>query len=119
MNEELDWITLSGRRAKGRRPQYFADPGVDKAFSVMMALVAEVSVLRERLDTVERLLEVNGSLKRDDIENFKPDLETGRERGIATRAYISRVMRVFQQEVEALQADDRPVSEWVDKLAKE
>ena len=117
--DELDWIALSGRRAKGKRPQYFEDPDLEKTFAVLMALVAEVSVLRERLDTVERLLEANGSIKRSDIENYKPDLETGKERGIATQSYISRVMRIFQQEVEALQADDLPVSEWVEKLAKD
>ncbi|BDW81513.1 hypothetical protein MACH24_09510 [Erythrobacter sp. Dej080120_24] len=119
MINQLDWILLSGRRAKGKRPTYFEDPDLEKTFAVLMALVAEVSVLRERLDTVERLLETKGSLNRSDIENYRPDLEAGKERGRATQAYISRVMRIFQQEVEALKADDLPLSEWVEKLAKE
>lgn len=119
MNEELDWIALSGKRAKGKRPQYFDDPDLEKTFSVVMALVCEVSVLRERLDTVERLLEQGGTLERRSIETYRPDLEAGRERGMATRAYISRVMRLFQQEVEALETDDVEVSEWVAKLAGE
>lgn len=119
MSDELDWIRLAGRRAKGKRPEFFEDPALDRIYSVVLALVAEVSVLRERQDTVERLLEANETISRSDIENYKPDRETGIERGIATRAYISRIMRAFQQEVEALEADDPPVADWIEKLSRE
>ena len=119
MSEELDWVALSGKRAKGKRPEFFDDPALDRLYSVVFALVAEVSVLRERQDTVERLLEKNGSLTRGDIEAFAPTREEGEERGLATRAYVARVMRGFQQEVEAMQADDPPITEWVEKLARD
>ncbi len=118
-DESLDWVALSGKRAKGKRPEYFDDPALDRLYSVVFALVAEVSVLRERQDTVERLLEKNGSLTRADIEVYVPDREAGDERGLATRAYVARVMRGFQQEVEAMQAGDPPITEWVDKLSRE
>lgn len=119
MSDELDWIGLSGRRAKGKRPDFFDEPAIDQLFGMVLALVSEVSVLRERLDTAERLLEADGVLSRSRIEDYQPDAEAGRERGLATQAYISRVMRIFQQQVEALQAADPPVSEWVDRLARE
>ncbi|MEY4872810.1 MAG: hypothetical protein RLZZ563_2140 [Pseudomonadota bacterium] len=84
-----------------------------------MALTAEVSVLRERLDTVERLLEVKGGLNRADIESYMPDARAGEERGEATRGYIARVMRGFQQDVEAMANPDPPITFWVEKLSKE
>ena len=119
MTEGVDWVARSGARAKGKRPQFFEDPAVERLTSLAMALVAEVSVLRERLDTVERLLETKGSMSRADIAAYMPDKAAGDERGLATRAYVARVLRGFQQEVEALAADDPPIDELVERLAKE
>ncbi|MEL7317667.1 MAG: hypothetical protein AAFN04_03405 [Pseudomonadota bacterium] len=95
MSEEFDWIALSGKRAKGKRPEYFDEPAVDRLYSVVFAIAAELSALRERQDTVERLLDAKGTISREDIESYKPDRQAGEERGLATRAYISRIMRGF------------------------
>ncbi|MGB7370077.1 hypothetical protein [Erythrobacter sp.] len=117
--QELDWVALSGKRAKGRRPEYFDEPALDRLYSTVFALAAEVSALRERQDTVERLLDAKGTLTRADIESYKPDRDAADERGLATRAYIARIMRGFQQEVEAMEADDPPIMDVVDQLRKE
>ena len=117
--EPLDWIARSGKRAKGKRPEYFDDPATDRLVSLVLALVGEVSVLRERFDTVERLLDAKGTLSRDDIERYAPDRTAGEERGLATKAYIARIMRGFQQELEAMQNPDPPIMEWVERLSKE
>jgi hypothetical protein len=115
MSEELDWIALSGKRAKGRRPDYH-DFATDRLVSIVMALVGEVSVLRQRLDTAERLLEAKGVLSRPEIEAYEPDRQAGYERGVETKAYIARVMRGVQQAMEAVEADDRPVDEVISAL---
>lgn len=117
--DKLDWIARAGKRAKGRRPEYFDDPAIDRLLSIVLALTGEVSVLRERLDTVERLLEARGALSREDIERYVPDRAAGEERGLATKAYIARVMRALQQELEAMENPDPPIMEWVERLAKE
>ena len=114
MNDDFDWVAASGRRAKGKRPEYFEDPALDRLYSA-----AEVSALRERQVTGERLLETKGTISREDIETYKPDREAGEERGLATRAYVSRIMRGFQQQVEAMEAEDPPIMEIVEKLARE
>ena len=119
MSDDLDWVALSGRRAKGKRPEFFDEPALDRLYSTVFALAAEVSALRERQDTIERLLDANGVLRREDIESFVPDREAGEERGLATRAYIARIMRGFQQEVEALDAEDPPIMDVVDRLSRE
>lgn len=108
---ELDWVAASVKRAKGKRPDYFDDPATDRLMSIVLALTAEVSVLRQRLDTVERLLEAGGSLSRADIETYEPDREIARERGLDTRAYIARVMRGVTQAMEAMQADEPSVEQ--------
>lgn len=114
----VDWIARAGARAKGRRPDYFDDPALDRLLSMLMALVGEVSVLRERFDTVERLLEAGAVLDRSAIEDYAPDRAAGDERGLATKAYIARIMRALQQELEAMEAPDPPVMHWVEELAK-
>ena len=44
------------RHAKGKRPVFFPDePAADRLMTMLMALVTEVAVMRERLDTVESL----------------------------------------------------------------
>ncbi len=119
MTEAIDWIARAGAKAKGRRPEFHDDPAIDRLLSLTMAVVGEVSVLRERMDTVERLLEQKGSISRADIDAFVPDRAAGEERGLATRAYIARVMRGFQQEVEALEDADPPITDWVEKLSRD
>ena len=119
MTEDLDWVALSGKRAKGKRPEYFDEPALDRLYSTVFALAAEVSALRERQDTVERLLDAKGTVSREDIESYVPDREAGEERGLATRAYIARIMRGFQQEVEAMEAGDPPIMDVVERLKRE
>jgi hypothetical protein len=109
--DAIDWMVRANAKAKGKRPAYFDDPGLDRTVSILMALVGEVSVLRERLDTVERLLEAKGTISRADIEGYAPNREAAFERGAATREYIARVLRGVQQDMEALKEAEPPVEE--------
>lgn len=118
MSDGIDWVASAGKRAKGRRPAYFDDPAQDRMVSILMALVSEVSVVRERLDTIERLLDAKGTLSRADIEAFTPDPDAAYERSVATKAYIARVMRALQQELEAMQNPDPPIEDVVQRLSE-
>lgn len=119
MTDEIDWIGRSGKKAKGKRPAYFEDPAIDRTLSIVMALVAEVSVMRERMDTIERLLEAKGSINRADIESYTPDRAAGKERGLLTKAYIARIMRGVQQDMEALAEFDGPSVEELSKTLRD
>lgn len=94
------------KKAKGKRPTFFADPQVDKLLGIVMALAGEVSVLHERLDTLERLAEGKGLLSRQEIEAYRPDPETAEERERWRAEYIARVLRVVHEELEAVATDD-------------
>jgi hypothetical protein len=84
------------KTAKGKRPVYFEDPQTDKVLAIVMALIGEVSVLRERLDTIERLLEAKDILAIADIEAYQPDDSVAKEREQWRAEYIARVLRVLQ-----------------------
>ncbi|MDZ8240962.1 MAG: hypothetical protein RMZ69_28025 [Nostoc sp. ChiQUE01a] len=93
------------KTAKGKRPVYLENPQIDKLLAMVMALTGEVSVLRDRLDTIERLLEVKGILSATEIEGYQPDAKVINEREKCRAEYIARVLRVVQEELEALSQD--------------
>ncbi|MFQ3594990.1 MAG: hypothetical protein SNJ63_02615 [Sphingomonadaceae bacterium] len=99
---DFDPVLLAGRKAKGKRPAYFDDPATDRLLSILMAVAGELAVARERIDTLERLLEANGLLSRAAIEAYRPDRQAGLERGRAHREYVARILRGVQQDMEAL-----------------
>ena len=119
MSESVDWIARAGIKAKGKRPKYFEDPAIDRTLSIVMALVGEVSVMRERMDTIERLLDANGTVSRADIDAFTPDRQTGQERGLLTKEFIARVMRGVQQDLEALDELAEPSLEELSKTIRD
>lgn len=87
------------RVARGRRPQYFSDPAIDKLLSITLSLVAELSVTRDRLDTLERMLASRKVLRLADLEAYVPpdDVEAAREQ--RRRAYLARVLRAVEAEL--------------------
>jgi hypothetical protein len=120
MKEDIDWIGRAGTKAKGKRPQYFDDPAMDRMLSILMAVVGEVSVVKERLDTVERLLDAKGTISRADIEAYEPDRDAAYERGVLVKEYIARVMRGVQQDMEAMAAakSEPPIQQLIEELAQ-
>lgn len=109
---DFDPILLAGAKAKGKRPAYFDDPAIDRLLSILMAVAGELAVTRERLDTLERLLEASGYLDRQAIETYRPDRETGLARNRLQREYVARILRGLQQELEAM-AEAEPEVETV------
>ena len=116
--QAYDWMAAANKKAKGKRPSYFDAPESDRILSILMSVVGEVSVLRERMDTVERLLESKGTITRDDIDGYTPDKQAAYERGVMIREYIYRVMRGPHQMVQEMENPDRPVEE-ISKELKE
>ncbi len=117
---EQEYIRLSGSKAKGKRPFFFHDPAVEKVLNITMALAGEVAVMRERLDTIERLMESGKLMSRDAIESFEPNESEAEERQKLHAEFIARILRIIQQELEAI-ADpslDQPVEDIADDLAK-
>jgi len=100
---KLDPVALAGRRAKGKRPWFFNDPDVERVLSITMALAMEHAVTRQRLDALERLLEQQGVFSREQLDQFQPAREAEAERTQWFKEYIARILRIVQQETEALE----------------
>ncbi len=95
-------ILMAGDKSKGGRPYFFDDSAVERVLNISMAIATEVAVVRERMDTIERLLEAKGALHQSEIEAFIPTDAQAEERQLWHARYAARIMRIIQQEVEAI-----------------
>ncbi|MFM8518008.1 MAG: hypothetical protein ACKODA_09055 [Nevskiaceae bacterium] len=102
MNPQL--LELVNAAASGKRPHFFGDADVDRLLAIVWAMAGELAVTRERLDTLERLLAERAVVQRVDIDAYRPDPQAARERGEWQMEYMARLLRVLQQELEALRA---------------
>jgi hypothetical protein len=93
---------LVNAASRGKRPYFFEDQDVDRLLTIVWAMAAELAVTRERLDTVERLLAEREVLDRNAIETYRPNPEAARERGQWQIDYIARLLRILQQEIDAM-----------------
>ena len=69
------------RVTKGKRPYFFADQSIDQVMTFFLELMTEVLVLRDRQDTLERLLDEKGAVNRADIRSYIPSSDVEAERG--------------------------------------
>ncbi len=90
-------VRLPGE-TRGKRPQFFSDPDIDQIMTFLVELTTEVAVMRERLDTVEQLLDRHGNVTRANIEAFQADADTEAARNAWRDAYLKRVFRMHAPE---------------------
>ena len=104
------------RFAKGRRPFFMKDPDVDCLLAIAAALTAEVSVVRERLDTAERLAEQGLPATPANIEAYDPSPEVEAAREAMRAALLDRVFRILAAPIEDAGAE-RDYQSIVEKFA--
>ncbi len=104
-SKEINWS------AKGKRPQFLGDKSQEHLMSMTLALLQELAVTRERLDTLERILDKQAVVAKSDIDGFAPDEEASAERQARQHQLISTVMRSLEQEVHAMKQQPAETSE--------
>lgn len=116
-----DALARSSAKPAGKRPYFYAQE-VERVLAVTLAVSQELAVARQRVDTLERLLEAKGVLSREEIENFEPTPAQAAERGLWNEEYVVRVFRIFQQEAEAVAAgvkDEKSAEDHFHELREE
>jgi hypothetical protein len=79
-----------------KRPSQFDDPAIDALLNIVLSLGREVYVLRDRLRSIEKMLEAKGAISRADIESYKPTPEEEEEIRKEADAFMARLFRVFE-----------------------
>lgn len=86
------------RHTRSSRPQFFEERGLDQMMSVVLGIAQELSVLRDRVDSIERLLDAKGSLTRAELEAWRPDAAAEAERQQRRADYLQRIFRAIRHE---------------------
>ena len=111
---DSDTVSLK-RKAKGKRPFYFSDSDIDKLLTMVMALAGELSVTRDRLDTVERIAASKNLFSEEDIETFELDPDALEARAARHQTLFREITRVISSEIEEL---DRESSSDYDQVVE-
>ncbi|MEP3050716.1 MAG: hypothetical protein ABJP48_13215 [Erythrobacter sp.] len=82
------------RHAKGKRPSFYEVDGLDEAMSMIMVLASELSIMRDRLDTVETIAANKGIILADEIDGFEPEQENVAKRDDRRQALFERLYYV-------------------------
>ena len=76
---------------------FFDDEIVDVILNVFTELTTELGVVKERLDTVERVLDTHGSVTRELIEQYEPDQDATIERAQVRMKLVQTVLDPFRE----------------------
>ncbi len=98
MNKAKDESVKLPRTTKGKRPSFFLDPALDQMMTFIFEITTELAVLRERQDTMERLLDQQDTISREDIENYRPSETAEAERALWRESYLERILRMHPAE---------------------
>jgi hypothetical protein len=86
------------RTVRGRRPDFYPAQGMDQAMSMIMVLAQEFAVLRERVDTIERVAAGKGVFLAEDIEAFVPDQAVLEGRELWRQEFFERLFYLLHQQ---------------------
>jgi hypothetical protein len=86
------------RGIRGRRPHFFENPETDVLMSVVLAMAGELSVLYDRVDAMQRLMDAKGVLAEQELEGFEPTSEQAAQRSTRRQEYMQRLFRVVRSE---------------------
>ncbi|MBT0671652.1 hypothetical protein HT136_25100 [Novosphingobium profundi] len=79
------------RHAKGKRPEFYETPGLDAAMSMIMVLASELCVVRDRLDSAERVAKASGLDLAAGIETLELDQDALEEREARRQDFMQRL----------------------------
>jgi len=94
------------QHAKGSRPYFFEDPAVDKLLAMLLALVGEVSVMRDRQDTLERLIVESGTISLDEIEQYQPSDTVLAARDERRDQFLTQILRILDIDTSGMRQND-------------
>ena len=86
------------RQSKGKRPQFFDEPAVDHLMAMVLELSAELATVYAKVDTLERLLDEAGVVKRQAALSYQPDAAGEAERGQWRNLFLERLFRTWRAE---------------------
>lgn len=94
------------KNAKGKRPQFYAEPGIDQLMSMVMVLAGEVCMLRDRMDAQERVARMHGINLAEGIDALKLDEEVLQVREAYRQDFLDRLFYLARKEASEAAAQE-------------
>ena len=94
------------RFSRGKRPQFYTTKGMDEAMSMILVLAQEISVLRDRLDAVERVAAKHGLPFAQEIESLELDQEALESREQQRQQLFERLYYLVLKDAHELSTAD-------------
>ncbi|MEE4186744.1 MAG: hypothetical protein V2J12_13345 [Gammaproteobacteria bacterium] len=87
--------------AKGAQPVFFDQPATEAIYGMLIVMLEEICVLRDRIDTCEKLGEQGIPATTAAVEDFIASPEVEQEREARRKLLIERTLRPVRQLQEA------------------
>ncbi len=83
----------------GETVQLCGDPNIDRLFSMVFTLAAELTAVAEEVDALKRIIVEHNVLTGEQLANFKPTPEATAARDLARRNFVTTLMSSMDQEI--------------------
>jgi hypothetical protein len=92
--------------ARGKRPDFYESEGVDNLLSMVMVLASEVTVLRDRIDSHERVAKAAGIDLSAGVEDLELDEEALQSRESWRQSFFERLFYLARKQANEAQASE-------------
>lgn len=92
--------------AKGKRPQFYEQAGIDQLMSMVMVLAGEVCMLRDRMDAQERVAKAHGIDLAKGIEALELDEQALQAREAYRQDFLDRLFYLARKEASEAAAQE-------------
>ncbi len=86
------------RVPKGNRPYALGDPHTERVLYMVIAVATELSVLYDRVDTLERVGADKKNFSLDDLNAYEPGKNVAAEREAWRKGFIDRMFRILLED---------------------
>jgi len=104
--------------SKGKRPSFFDDSAVDQIVTMMLEMMAELWVVKERVYTLEKVLGEAGIDAKEKIESCELSNDDVAELEGTRRKYVETIMRSLEANFVDRDSVQMEVDALTDKMKK-
>jgi hypothetical protein len=106
MSESADSRPHPVQHSRGARPHFYSEPGLDQAMSMILVLASELSVMRDRIDAMERVATHHGIDFVTEINQLVLDQAALDAREQSRQTLLQRLYYVVRKQAHELASDD-------------
>ena len=103
---------------KSRRPSFFNESAVDQIVTMMLEMMAELWVVKERVFTLEKILGEAGIAAKEQIETCELSEDEVAELEAARRKYVETIMRSLEADFVNRASLQKEIDERTDEMKK-